>query len=188
MGSWLERNRGPVLIGLTALVVAGAVALVRQQRSDPGSLEIHLDDAPGNGALLEVHVAGAVLQPGVYTLHDGDRVADALDAAGGPLPEADLTSLNLAERVHDEEQVVVPLKNAAPGEADDGLPVEKIDINTAPAALLDTLPGIGEVYSRRIVDSRESAGPYQTIDELVEREVIPQGTFEKITELITAGP
>ena len=64
----------------------------------------------------------------------------------------------------------------------------KIDINTATAQLLDSLPGIGEVYSQRIVDSRAVNGPFVSIDDLLEREIIPRSTFEKIKDLITVGP
>ena len=63
-----------------------------------------------------------------------------------------------------------------------------VNINTATAAELDDLPGIGEVYSQRIVESRTWDGPYQTTEELVERRVIPRGTYEKIADLITVGP
>ena len=64
----------------------------------------------------------------------------------------------------------------------------KININTASASELDALPGIGEVYSEQIVVSRETNGPYVSSDELVERQVIPRGTYERIRDLITTGP
>ena len=64
----------------------------------------------------------------------------------------------------------------------------KININSADAQTLDTLPGIGEVYSQRIVDSRTANGPFAGIDDLLQREIIPRATFEKIKDLITVGP
>jgi competence protein ComEA len=65
-------------------------------------------------------------------------------------------------------------------------PSQLIDINTASAALLETLPGIGEVYSQRIIDSRTNEGPFETTEDLVERKLIPRSTYDKIEDLITA--
>ena len=83
MSAWLERNRSVVLAALCAVIVVGLVILVLQRRSGPRPLELRFDDPALDGAAIEVYVTGAVANPGVYTLHDGDRVGDALDAAGG---------------------------------------------------------------------------------------------------------
>ncbi len=196
MGAWLERNRSVVLAALCAVIVVGLVILVLQRRDGPRPLELHFDDPSLGGTAIEVYVTGAVANPGVYTLHDGDRVADALTAAGGATDQADVTSLNLAERVHDEGQVVVrsigsvadasvtasASPTAAPLAAG-----ETININTATAAELDRLPGIGTVYSQRIVDSRQSAGSFASADELVSRKLIPTATYNKIKDLVTVA-
>jgi len=183
MLSWLERYRWP-LLGLAALslLIAIGVRVDRQFFRDPRPLEIRLDNTPA--AEIQVYVAGAVVQPGVYYLRDGDRWVDALEAAGGPAADADLESVNLARRLHDEDQVLVPAVLGASQAPQN----ERIDINSAPAALLETLPGIGTTRAGDIVESRQRDGPFERPEELVERGVVPQSVFEQIRELISVGP
>ena len=191
MDGWLERYRPPFLSVLAGAVVLGLVFFLLRQRNEPPPLELQVGDATSSNAEIMVHVTGAVTAPGVYALHDGDRVVDAVEAAGGPSADADLVTLNLAHRIHDEDQVVVPrvgeqpaVSQAASASAS-GAP---IDINTASATVLDSLPGIGEVYSGRIVDSRVANGPFQSTEDLVTRKLIPRATYEKIKLLITVSP
>ncbi len=185
--SWVDRYRTPILLGLMALVAVGLVAFIFQQRNGPRPLEIRFDE-PGEGGDIKVYVTGAVLRPGVYDLREGDRVADALEAAGGPSDDADLVTLNLARRVNDEDQVVVPRQGQAVSQVAGALQTQLVNINTASAELLDSLPGIGEVYSQRIVESRNHDGPFESTDDLVARELIPRSTYEGIKDLITVGP
>ncbi len=125
----------------------------------------------------------------MYTLREGDRLVDALAAAGGPSGDAGLDSLNLARRVRDEERIDVPrLNGAAAGTGGAGLIAGRLDINTATEKQLDGLPGIGEAYSRRIVDSRKVDGPYKSTQDLVDRKVIPAALLLQISDLIAAGP
>lgn len=196
MGAWLERNRSIVLAALCAVIVAGLVILVLQRQNGPRPLELQFDDPSLGGAAIEVYVTGAVANPGVYTLHDGNRVGDALVAAGGATDQADVTSLNLAERVHDEGQVVVrsvgsvadaSVTASASPTAPPLAAGDTVNINTASAAELDRLPGIGAVYSQRIVDSRQSAGPFASTDELVSRKLIPTATYSKIKDFLTVA-
>ncbi len=188
MHAWLERYRW-LVIGLMAaplLVLIGV--LVDRQLQGPQPLEINLGETPSSSE-IQVYVAGAVNRPGVYYLNDGDRWIDAVEAAGGPTDDADLEAVNLALRLHDEDQVLVPrLGEQAVLGSSHAPQDERININAAPAAVLDSLPGIGEVRSRRIVDSRERDGPFSRIEELVERKLIPQSVFDQIRELITVGP
>jgi competence protein ComEA len=191
MTHWLERYRTPLLIVLAGAAILGLVFFVLRQREGPPPLELQVGDATSSGSEIMVHVTGAVAAPGVYALHDGDRVVDAVEAAGGPSADADLVTLNLARRIHDEDQVVVPrvgeqtaVSQVAGASANGAL----IDINTASAAVLDSLPGIGEAYSNRIVDSRATNGPFQSTEDLVTRKLIPRATYEKIKSLITVSP
>ncbi len=152
----------------------------------PQALQIDLPSATDQGP-IEVYITGAVAEPGVYEVEAGDRVIDVLFEAGGHTDDADLEAINLALRVNDEDQIVVPrfgqdVSNVA------GTTSAKININTASAGELDALPGIGEVYSQQIVVSRETNGPYVSSEELVERKVIPRSTYERIRDLITTGP
>ena len=190
MGSWLERNRSVALAFLTSVIVVGLVILVLQHRGGPQPLEIRFDDPALDGAAIEVYVSGAVQKPGVYPLREGDRIEDALAAAGGPTQDADTDSLNLALRLRDQDQIAVPRRGEVAGAATTSTPgpVQKININTATAQELDALPGIGEVYSQRIVESRQNAGLFQRPEELVERKVLPAATYEKIKDLITIVP
>ncbi len=130
----------------------------------------------------------------VWSRKDGNGFArTALEAAGGPTEDADLEAINLARRLYDEDQVMVPRRGqvVSPGRPVSqvaGSSMGRININTASAELLDTLPGIGEVYSQRIIDSRTSNGPFERVEDLLERRLIPRSTFEKIKDLITVGP
>jgi len=130
-----------------------------------------------------------VNRPGVYFLSDGDRWIDAVEAAGGHADDADLEAVNLALRLHDEDQVLVPrLGEQTPLDSAQASQDELVNINSASAAVLDSLPGIGEVRSQNIVDSRQRDGPFSRIEELVERKLIPQSVFDQIREQITVGP
>lgn len=186
MNAWLERNRGLLIVGLAVLLALGLILLVSRNRHDPPALELRLNEFT-DGEIV-VHVTGAVQHPGVYSLAADARVADALEAAGGPAEDADLLPLNLAKRLHDEEQLIVRAIGATDGLTASSADAGKIDINSADARLLDTLPGIGEVYSQRIVDSREADGPFQAVDDLLTRELIPRSTFDEIKDLVTVGP
>ncbi len=197
MASGFERYSHVVIIALAALLAGAIVALVVERRSDPGALEIDLAGlTPTPGGPIEVYVTGAVAKPGVYQLADGNRAVDALYAAGGPAPDANLEAINLAVRLHDEDRVLVPRQgqpltsavSAAVSSAAGAATTGVVNINTASAAELDALPGIGEVYSQRIVDSRTQHGPFATTDALLQRGVIPRATYEKIRDLITVGP
>ncbi len=118
-----------------------------------------------SAASATVHVAGAVHQPGVYELPVGTRVADAIEAAGGPLEGIPLDSINLARQVVDGEQVRVPTQDeagASVGLAGDG----RININAAAASQLEDLPGVGPVLAGRIVAYREQHGPFASVSAL----------------------
>jgi competence protein ComEA len=156
-------------------------------------VEGHRTTASGGGkrspspAVLIVHVAGWVRRPGVYELREGDRVIDAVEAAGGARKGAYLDGLNLAAPLTDGQQVLVP-KTAAPGAAPSGvIPGQPalVNINTAAAAELETLPGIGEVLAERIIDHRTEHGPFASVDDLLEVSGIGEATLEEIRELVT---
>jgi competence protein ComEA len=187
MNTWLERHRDALVTALAAALLVAIILLILNWRQGPEPLEIRFSDPSLDGPEIQVYVSGAVERPGVYVLHEGERVVDAVDAAGGPAEDADLEALNLARLIHDEDHVTVPRVGEVASSAAGSAPsTDLIDINTASAAVLDTLPGIGEIYSQRIVDSRTSDGPFNSAEELVERKVIPRSTYEKIKDLVTA--
>lgn len=115
---------------------------------------------------IVVHVSGAVERPGLVTVDSAARIADVIAAAGGATVGADLGGLNLAATVGDGDQVVVPM----PGEASQtaGGSERGIDLNHSTAAELEELPGVGPVLAARIVDYRESNGPFAEIEDLLD--------------------
>jgi competence protein ComEA len=174
--------------GLAAPVVASAQQSSAAQGTDPkaagatgGSGAVAV--SRGASSSVCVHVVGAVKQPGVYELSSDSRVRDAVDAAGGVTTEGAPDGLNLARTLTDGEQVVVPTQaelatgrqaGAAGGVAAGGVsggagaaaPGAKVNINTADATLLDTLPGVGPSTAARIVADREANGPYASAEDL----------------------
>lgn len=138
-------------------------------------------------AILIVHVAGWVRHPGVYELREGDRVIDALEAAGGARKGAYLDGLNLAAPLTDGQQVLVPRKGApgaVPSGAIPGAPA-LVNVNTAGPTELESLPGIGEVLAQRIVDHRTEHGPFASVDDLLAVSGIGEVTLEEIRDLVT---
>jgi competence protein ComEA len=120
----------------------------------------------------------------------GERVIDAIDRAGGARRGADLNGLNLAALVVDAQQVLVPRKAATPGGSAGPLTVpgsegQKINLNVATAEDLESLPGIGEVLAQRILEFRESNGPFTSVDELLEVSGIGEARLEDIRDEVT---
>jgi competence protein ComEA len=125
-------------------------------------------------APMTVHVAGAVLHPGLVRLAAGARVADAIAAAGGPAGEADLDRLNLAAPLTDGSRLYVPFlgrpvpadETSIAGPTGRGAPAV-VDLNTATVADLESLPGIGPATARAIVEHRRRYGPFRSVDDLL---------------------
>ncbi len=189
MLAWLERNQFLALALAGLVLLAGLGARQLTQHDPPPALVFRDGAGVTPGAPILIHVAGAVAQPGVYTLQGGDRVEDAVSAAGGALPDAKLDEINLARRLRDGEQILVP-GDAASGGAEAVatlVPGEKLDLNVATAAQLDGLPGIGAAYAQRILDSRLVDGPFESVDDLRSRNVLPAATFDKISDYLTVS-
>jgi competence protein ComEA len=143
-----------------------AAAAPASARSAPA---VRLERRPAGVAL--VHVAGAVRRPGVYRLRDGERIRDAVRHAGGARPGADLNAINLAAKVADGQQVVVPRRGAAApagGAEAAGAPQAPISLNTATAEQLDTLDGVGPATASKILEYRRQHGGFRSIDDLGE--------------------
>ena len=132
----------------------------------------------GGGGSVVVHVAGAVRNAGVYRLRAGARVNDALARAGGATPRADLSQVNLAAKVEDGRQVLVPRRVTTPpaaappptptGTTAPGQPAVPVNLNAATLEQLDTLPGVGPATAQKILDYREQHGGFGSVDELGE--------------------
>jgi competence protein ComEA len=173
---------------------AGAGAGAGQQGADPGQTlpRAAPDTSAGSGASdrLAVHVAGHVRHPGLVRLPAGSRVQDAIRAAGGATSGADLDAVNLARKLADGEQVLIPGPGDPPpplppgASPAPGTPTAPLDLNTATVDQLDSLPGVGEVTAGRIVAYR-TAHPFTAVDELLEVPGIGQRRFEQLKDLVT---
>ena len=133
----------------------------------------------GDARDVVVHVAGAVRRPGVYRLPLGARVADAVERAGGPGPGAEQEGINLAARLADGQQVVVPERAPAgspAGAAEDG----PISLGSATVEELDTIEGIGPVTAEAIIAYRDEHGGLGSIDELDEVSGIGPATLDAL--------
>ena len=185
------------LIGLSIAVGLSAAGLWLVQRQSPsaGRIEVIIPTP----APIVVHVLGAVQTEGVYSLPPGSRIADAIDAAGGPGPNADLSRLNLAARAPDGARLHVPRKTDREPDAPVGVSTEDrpettsdsgpapgdfVDLNTAGLSALMSLPGIGEKRAAAIVQFRELNGLIESVDDLLEIDGIGQRTVDNIRPFV----
>jgi competence protein ComEA len=197
-------TRSTVLIWLVAAALAVFAGTRLLGGGEPAAAPVTIDGAPGSAGTraagarpsresrIFVHVAGAVRRPGLIRVAADTRVATALERAGGPLPRADLTLVNLAAKVQDGQQIVVPLAgqadaggpagfagvsagsgagaagSAVGGAGSAGLPGAKIHLSTATVDQLDEIDGIGPELAGRIVEYRTEHGGFRSLEELGE--------------------
>jgi competence protein ComEA len=159
--------------------------------------------SPTPDGIIKIFITGEVKKPGVYEMREGDRIIDAVKAAGGFTGAADQNQVDQAQRVKDEMRIEIPAKPPTPDPASTAQPGQdsavqsqtqvvptatpadsRININTASAAELDTLPGIGAVLSQRIVDYRTKNGPFHSLDDLRKVQGLSASEIEKIKDLI----
>lgn len=191
---WLRRS------GWAYLAVAVALALVAWRAAGglgggPPGDDAQPVAAPaaqvGTAPALEafVHVAGAVRRPGVYRAPPGGRVLQAIRLAGGPTAKADLSSLNLAARIQDGQQIFVPATPppgapAAPAGSPGAAPSGPVSLSSATAEELDALDGIGPTIAARIVAWRQEHGGFASVDQLLEVPGIGPGRLEAIRDRV----
>lgn len=199
VAAWLDAT--PIEVAGLGVLLVGAVAVtvVLWWTSRPAPLAVGAEAEATSAVVLDaaadaltVHVAGAVVTPGLVTVDVGARVADAIAAAGGPAVDADLDPLNLARAVTDGERIEVPrIGQAAPaGTTADGAgsgvrrPDGRLDLNAAGASDLQELPGVGPVLAGRIVAWREDHGPFTEVGQLREVAGIGEKTFQALADLV----
>lgn len=214
----LSRRELVALVAVAAVVVAGAG--LWYVRSLPKAVEVQAANRPGvvpppaasgpvagssspsatpvspTPSVLFVHVAGLVRRPGVYQFQPGQRVVDAVDAAGGALKKADLDLLNLAAPLTDGEQILVPKHGQAvvppPGvggvtgpAGEPGSTGGLVNVNTASESELESLPGVGPVLAAAIIAYRTEHGPFPTVDALDDVSGIGPATLADLRPLVT---
>jgi len=160
-------------------------------RTDPAhAANADTTDSTAGDAQPVVAAAGAVVSPGLYRLAAGSRVADLLNAAGGPTPDADVDQLNLAMKVSDGDRVYVPRKGEAPppaaglggvtGTAADA----PVNLNTATLEQLDALPGVGPATAQAILDYRKQHGRFRSVQDLLQVGGIGPAKLEKLRQRV----
>lgn len=211
----LEGTRGTAIVWVVAAVLATLAAL-RLLGGDKGGSAPPVkidggaaaagrpgDSEPAAGDPREgvfVHVAGAVRRPGLYRLDETARVAEALQRAGGPLRRAELTAVNLAARVADGQQVVVPVAggpgvgagalgaagaggaSAAGATGASAATGAKLSLASATAEQLEELDGIGETLAQRIIEYRDAQGGLTSLDQLSEVDGIGEKRLAALRE------
>ena len=195
-----DPRRARVRVGVGAVVVLvlvalGCAVLVSAWGDHGSALDVARSTgaasaAPGEGAASSgaqffVHILGAVERPGLYGVREGDRVIDAVAAAGGFTDSADQTQVNLARFLVDGEQLYVPTVGETPASAPGVTAQGKVNINTADASALETLPRVGPAMAARIIDWREANGRFAAIEDLMSVTGIGQKTFDGLKDLVT---
>ena len=175
-----------VLLGIAAIAAAGILyGLHEQQETLP------LDAADQQSAEqqeITVYVSGAVSHPGVISLPDGARVADAVNACGGVLPTADPDALNMAQPLKDGMQIRVVQKTAAQNGAAGPAAVSRdglVNINTADEKALDSLPGLGPAMAKRIIEYRSVNGSFQKLEDLKKVKGIGEAKFARLKDKVS---
>ena len=199
------KTASQIVLALAAvLALAGGVFLAfRSLPQDNPPVRVVLPEQETAGAEVKVYVTGAVNAPGVYTLFEGARLADAIEAAGGGTDRADMQAVNLALRVKDEDYWHIPEIRRSAATSEDvssggvspaaqsapvlhSSPAGKLDINSAQVDALMSLPGIGEVRAHAIVRHREQNGDYASVDDLLGVPGIGPATLEAVRDLVEA--
>lgn len=190
------------LVALISLVTGGLIGRLTAPGPDTGALmELPFTQTagalPGPGeslppstpAILHVYLSGAVMKPQVVELPGGSLLEDALVVAGGPAPEADLESINLAAPLINHQHIHIPAREVTPVSTGDVVsPTALINLNTATLTDLLTLPGIGEIRAQAILAYRAEYGAFERIEDLQNVSGIGPATYERLAPYITVLP
>jgi len=173
---WPRGEQLALLLGIAALVAGGIVLLAVRRPVPP----VRMLEPPAISEIV-VQVDGEVVRPGLYRLPPGARVADAIRFAGGITAGADPDAINAARPLRDGERVRVAARGREP--QTDGSP-RAVNVNTASAPELESLPGIGPVLARRIADYRRSHGPFRRLEDLLQVQGIGPALLRRLRGVV----
>jgi competence protein ComEA len=208
MDDWLEKHRDSLKTALSVVVVgtvlAGGALLIRRKPQPAPIVISTLATMPAPSlvptatqAPILAYVTGAVAHPGVYALPQDSRIENAIAAAGGATSDANMLAINLAERVHDAQQIYVPYQSdtatpilptpmpTAASVSTGSSGSQRVNINSASVSELETLPGIGPALAQRIIDYRVTNGPFNAPEDIINVRGIGEQTFQQLRDLIT---
>jgi competence protein ComEA len=207
MFNFSNQEKITIILLLIVIIVGVGIVLNKNINREDNFIVNSASDISENNPAMQIetpsviiHIAGAVKNPGVYQLKSTDRIVDAVKIAGGATEEANLDSINLAALLKDGQKIIVPYKTySETGEeintntfnyvesvysSSTVSSSTKININTANANMLQTLPGIGPVLSERIIEYRNQNGLFGVIDDIKDVSGIGEKKFEGIKDLI----
>jgi competence protein ComEA len=167
--SGTKKYRLPIAILFLTIIISSGI-LAGSGCSSAQPIEIFMPETANPEQITRIYIGGAVNHPGFYPLKPGDSIEDLIQAAGGNTDSADLSQIEL--------YFPSPVETETP---------QKIDLNRAPAWLLDALPGIGEAKAQAIIDYRNQNGPFNNTNELLKVNGIGEATFNEIKDLITVA-
>jgi len=193
MTDWLKRNLFFIILGFFII----GFLFISREKEETNHNEItpvnlvsdETEDEASTDERMLVDIKGEINTPGVYELNSGSRVNDVIKMADGFTDDADETSINLAQKVHDEMIIIVPIENE---ESDETLHQttslteqnEKVKINYATQEEIETLPGIGPSKAQTIIKYREENGLFQTMEDLLDISGIGEKTLENMKDNI----
>jgi competence protein ComEA len=199
----LSKEQLLIILGLILTILAGLAVMGYRNITNDDTGEIIINSPQDDPAHLKqeakivVHVAGAVKREGVYKLRYGDRIIDAIELAGGEKSNANLSLINLAEKVKDGQKITVPVKRIVverrsgyPGIRGSGTFVaqetaaEKVNLNSASEKELCKVKGIGPATAKKIIDFRTENGSFSKIEDIMKVKGIGKGKFGKIKDMI----
>lgn len=190
----VDRFKIPLILALVGLFLIGLGLLWPKLNPEKKDIEVKANQADESTAAkgqseLKVDVAGAVVEPGVYTLKPDSRLEDAIASAGGFSSEADAVwvskNINLASKVSDGQKIYIQAigEVSVSGSSLGTTNTDKININFASTKELDTLPGVGVVTAEKIIALR----PYATVEELLSKKAVGKATYEKLKDLVSVN-
>ena len=195
--SWSLSAKAAVIGGILLILVGLGGLFSKKEESMEGTTVVETtmlvektEVSTTQETVIFVDIKGAVKNPGVYRMKVGDRVKDALEAAGGLTEEADSQKVNLAKRLEDQMVIVVPKVGEEAEEISAGVTSKeeakegKVNINTATVEELKTLKGVGEKKAEAIIEYRKKNGSFKTKEDLMKVRGIGKKLFESFEERI----